>query len=749
MHLTVSLAIVIALCTTLAAQPQIDMVKSYDLGEFNGEGFNDIYSLNNGSFALCGRSVAHSKIAMIDSEGNLDWVIDPGGSSLSAIIEADNGDLVASGRDDHDFFVVRVSPEGDMIWRRQYGEYGSYAIIELKAGDFVACGTGDTAGRIIRMNGDGGVIWDELYICDGQPYGSFKALRETEGGILAAGSGPNEVGWVLKIDPDGGVIWSRTYAEITNLGFAAMVATDGGFVLTAQKTIYIQGVADGNFSLSKIDTRGDVIWHQVYVHQYRDRISERPTGLAKLADGGFILTGRVYLTRPFESRPLAYRTNRSGALLWRNDFNHLFEGREERVLGLNDFNSVVVVNGHTIVACGGIMTQDEEENLQDAMIMRLEPDVLGPLVFYKNPEDSLLTVLSDTSITFTIRARTREGNELNYQWFWNDIDCGNDTTVTIDFDTVGVDTVVCHLTDDDAEITVGWEITVTDLYISAFTPDTLNLTLRRGTSVYFVLDTIRFNEGFDPDFLWKKTNLSNGAVEVVEMADNATYDFPWSGDYTVEGKAYRGESSDQVTWNVAVKGVVWAFVPEALTFDVEPDNVIHFELVPSEPENESLSIQWLVDGELAVEDTTALVWSFSRADLFPPYQSMVSAIVADSVESDTVTWSVTVRNLAVPQNDPSADPPRSAAILCVSPNPFNSTLTIWYSVGAQGLAPLHLAICDLSGRLVADLLDLPHSKLQTPNSKLVWNASSAPAGVYLVRLQSGSAVSTQKVVLMR
>jgi len=86
--------------------------------------------------------------------------------------------------------------------------------------------------------------------------------------------------------------------------------------------------------------------------------------------------------------------------------------------------------------------------------------------------------------------------------------------------------------------------------------------------------------------------------------------------------------------------------------------------------------------------------------------------------------------------------------LSTFPNPFNSSVTISFTVGAQGLAPLRLAIFDISGRLVADLTaaDPPRS---AGMHKVTWDASSVGAGVYFIRLEAGTEVRTEKIVLMR
>ncbi len=99
-------------------------------------------------------------------------------------------------------------------------------------------------------------------------------------------------------------------------------------------------------------------------------------------------------------------------------------------------------------------------------------------------------------------------------------------------------------------------------------------------------------------------------------------------------------------------------------------------------------------------------------------------------------------------DDPVILHPSSFILSEPFPNPFNSSTTITFSLSAQSASSaVNLAIYDLSGRLVTDLLDSAH--LPTGQHKVVWDAIDQPAGVYLIRLQSGTQTSTRKIVLMR
>jgi len=92
--------------------------------------------------------------------------------------------------------------------------------------------------------------------------------------------------------------------------------------------------------------------------------------------------------------------------------------------------------------------------------------------------------------------------------------------------------------------------------------------------------------------------------------------------------------------------------------------------------------------------------------------------------------------------------PTEFGIVSVSPNPFNSTITISYQTDPINRGSTTLGIYGLDGRKIVDLLD-SNSKFQIPNSKFTWDASAMPAGVYIVRLQSASQMSAKKVVLMK
>jgi len=78
------------------------------------------------------------------------------------------------------------------------------------------------------------------------------------------------------------------------------------------------------------------------------------------------------------------------------------------------------------------------------------------------------------------------------------------------------------------------------------------------------------------------------------------------------------------------------------------------------------------------------------------------------------------------------------------PNPFNSTTKISY--GLPEASNVKITVFDMTGRQVAKLVD---GVQEAGEHELTWNAQSNPAGVYLVRMQTGSFCTTRQMMLTK
>lgn len=92
----------------------------------------------------------------------------------------------------------------------------------------------------------------------------------------------------------------------------------------------------------------------------------------------------------------------------------------------------------------------------------------------------------------------------------------------------------------------------------------------------------------------------------------------------------------------------------------------------------------------------------------------------------------------------STTPPIDFRLIQVYPNPFNSNAVIRYEVPDR--CEVSLAVYDLSGREVALL---QKGIIEAGLHSTIWDASAAAAGVYVLRLKSGTETSSTKIVLVK
>ena len=88
--------------------------------------------------------------------------------------------------------------------------------------------------------------------------------------------------------------------------------------------------------------------------------------------------------------------------------------------------------------------------------------------------------------------------------------------------------------------------------------------------------------------------------------------------------------------------------------------------------------------------------------------------------------------------------PYNYNISSIHPNPFNPATTISFSIPEFGLTTI--TAYNINGR---QLETLTNKVLSVGNYSINWIASSYPSGVYLIRMESGDFIQTQKVMLIK
>lgn len=88
--------------------------------------------------------------------------------------------------------------------------------------------------------------------------------------------------------------------------------------------------------------------------------------------------------------------------------------------------------------------------------------------------------------------------------------------------------------------------------------------------------------------------------------------------------------------------------------------------------------------------------------------------------------------------------PVAFGITAVTPNPFNPTTTIHYSLLKEGNVSIN--VYNVSGQVVCTLAE---SYKTAGNHSLVWNAAGAASGIYFVRILSNSLTDSRKITLVK
>ncbi|HHE46716.1 MAG TPA: PKD domain-containing protein, partial [Bacteroidetes bacterium] len=486
----------ILLSINVFAQPGVAWYRTYDYG--GGEDyFADIYALANGDYVMCGyASELHNGflVVRIDENGDEIWAHgypNERGHECWAysIIEADNGDLLVvgfSGGRPSIFTAFRLNADGELIWMHEYGPGACHAAVELKEGNFILAGSFNGHSQLIMIDDDGDVIWSEGY---GHGGGSgFYTMRETEGGVVAAGffmtEDNNPQGWVVKVDFEGELIWSREHVHDSYFLLWSMVSCpEGGFLLTGNainRNIFYPGYYA---PLLKINDNGFQEWFRRYSPGVRGDL-QFAYGIAR-TNHRYIIAGFHHDNMRYpRDEPCVINVNADGVEMWRESYN---------IFGLNlfaggtTFKSIVVDNNDCPVAAGTVI-QVDSSGCYNGVVLKIEPEILEPQFIYYEPEDTVFTVLQGDTVDFLVRAHDAQGDELSYLWTVGDDTVSRDTTATYCFEDLGEYIVTCRVSDGEFTASINWRVTAVEFYIVDFRPDSTEMTIRRRSEVDFAVD---------------------------------------------------------------------------------------------------------------------------------------------------------------------------------------------------------------------------------------------------------------------
>jgi len=722
------------------AQPPVDWMRVYNTGR--EDVFRDIYAVANDGYVLCGNAYDRDNpalscdmwIARIGEDGGLIWSeiyrLINSYDILYSIIETDQGEFLSGGAFDNSFAAILVDDEGEQIWLRAYADVvgGCHAVIELKRGEFVLAGSSDYQGFLICINRIGQVLWEES--CNVQ---MIRSIRETDGGIIAAGysrfPGQNPILRisVLKVDFEGNLLWLRQIAPQDEQTAYAMVSVpEGGFAL-AGRFRGNQGPRDNDFGLVKINDRGNFEWFRRY-DVLGNHDFDHCTCLTRINIGDFILVG---YNSP--QRPLSVRVRPDGSQRWHEEYE--FDEDDGFAMYEHAFLSVVEADDHAAIACGFTTFLENDEG-KNGLIMKLEPEIMEPQFISWTPEDTMLTVLLDDTVDFLVEVSDAQDDEISYLWIMGEDTISRNATTTVVFEELGEYEIQCQVSDGEFTVAITWHVTVIEWFIQTFTPDSLDLIIRRSSNIDFSLD-IAALEDIELNYLWTLTDRNRRREEVGE-ADSVIVRFDLAGDFQLEGFVWRGEESDAVVWDVLVRSAVWYWWPREDSLVVPVDTTVLFAITPFNPDSDSLEYLWTLDGD-SIDFEREIEILFEEMGL-----REVVAYVHDGCEVDTIRWDVTVIPfVSAPESDIGLLPTKPV-LYPPAPNPFNSSVNLSFYLPRD--MNVTLSIYNLAGREIVQLLN---EHMTAGKYNCTWNAVNKPNGIYPAVLKTGTTESIVKTILVK
>ena len=344
--------------------------------KFHGTPFNNlVHSLSltaDGGYMLAGNSngiapgdnISKGLFIKLDSDGNLEWQKEYGGSISEEIYSVQqtadfgyiasgctnsvNGDLEGN-NGGNDLWVLKMDQAGELEWSKTYG------------------GAESEASRYIRESAYGGYI---------------VAAYTASGDQDVSGNYGSQDAWLVKLDEDGEIEWEKNYGgEKQDRALSVRNASTGGYLVSGWTRSSDQDVSNNSGLIDiwifKIDEFGEIEWEQTFGGSGIDQCFDAK----ETSDGGIIATGNT------NSINGDFPLNNGSFDLWIMKLEPIFVGIED-----NQMEPTIKIFPNPNSGQFNIVAPD----LQDIIDVKLY-DMQGRVV-YSNPSADLQRSISIESI---------------------------------------------------------------------------------------------------------------------------------------------------------------------------------------------------------------------------------------------------------------------------------------------------------------------------------------------------------------
>jgi hypothetical protein len=330
--------------------------------------------------------------------------------SAGGAVQAADGSIVACGTvnrlpidwtpSQNDACLIEVDAHGRVVWQRNYGDElkwdGANDVIATADGGFAFTGMATGASNdpqvyVVKTASDGTPEFERVFGEEWADEGF--ALLQIPSGFLVAGtrthaieSGPQNDGCLAWLDASGALQEQKFYGGPSYDRIEDVLALPGGGYVFCGLRGNMPGFQGNDLWLVETDASGNVIWERTYGEG-------RAASVARLADGGFVITGSV--PDPAGSTDcLVLCTDADGHELWRRTFGGPDQDGGEGICVTH--TNQILVSGVT----QSFTTGPSPWERQDVYLLKLDPngDVVWQKVKGRWPESSdLAASIQETS----------------------------------------------------------------------------------------------------------------------------------------------------------------------------------------------------------------------------------------------------------------------------------------------------------------------------------------------------------------
>ena len=283
------------------------------------------------------------------------------------------GGTYSFGNGDSDLYLIKTDENGEEEWFKTFGDNEmdqGFCIQQTTDGGYIICGTTnywdqvwgwDVLVYLIKTDENGEEEWNQTYGSDGSV--GYSVKQTTDGGYIITGNksyvgnGDSDL-YLIKTNENGEQEWDQTYGILFNsdVGYSVQQTNDGGYIITGY-TYPSPPQFQKDVFLIKINGNGEEEWSQTFGEDYEDV----GYSVQQTTDGGYIITGTKTNQENFSYDIYVIKTNNIGEEEWSQTFGGEYSDMGYSVQITTDDNYII-----------GGYTEPYQKDKEDVILIKID-----------------------------------------------------------------------------------------------------------------------------------------------------------------------------------------------------------------------------------------------------------------------------------------------------------------------------------------------------------------------------------------